>query len=709
MDRSLVGPGGYGIGCVVWFLQTSPTPNAMFGFHPADFIIALLYIAAVFFLGARSAKRSPQTQEGFFLAGRKLGKVYQFFLNFGNSTDANGAVSTASLVYQQGVSGVWLAFQMIFLNPYYWFMNVWFRRVRLVTTADLFEDRLGSRGLAHFYALFQCLTAVVITIGFGNLITYKISTALIVKPETSWTAAERSSVECHRELQRYEERLKSTPLTSLPAADRSRLEVLREQKARGELHSAITPLSPVVFYLAYTLIVGAYVVLGGMAATATNEILQSLLIVVFSGMLIPLGLQAAGGMHALADRVPAAMFELLRPDGASRGITGFVLLGILANTLVLINGVPGNMPIYGSARDEFAARFGGVSGTFAKRLMIIMWAFSGLVAIALFQGPSALSDPDEAWGVMSRHLLGPGLLGLMVVGILAANMSTVAAQAISVSALFVRNIYAPLRKHVTDQECVLVGRMTIVVALALGILAALSMDDVFLMLQFMLTINVPFGAAILLMFLWRRLTTRAVWTAVIVAVIVNTFAPIVLVRLDAVRTHMPLLVRTQDEAGRFEPVYFESVVRTRPADEASSLIGSGRFHTELWLLKHVGVPVETMSPSNRFAARLLMAVVIPFLLLIGISLVTPMPDRRHVDLFYGKMKTPVGPTPAEEQASLEATAHDPHRFDHLKLFPRSNWELTRWDRVDTVGFFACCAISGGIVLLFWGLLRLAAP
>ena len=46
-------------------------------------------------------------------------------------------------------------------------MNHWFRRVRLVTMADLFEDRLGSKGLARFYALFQSLSAMFVVIGFG--------------------------------------------------------------------------------------------------------------------------------------------------------------------------------------------------------------------------------------------------------------------------------------------------------------------------------------------------------------------------------------------------------------------------------------------------------------------------------------------------------------------------------------------------------------
>ena len=62
---------------------------------------------------------------------------------------------TASLVYQNGVSGVWLSLQTLFMPLFFWFMNAWFRRVRLVTVADLFEDRFGTRTLARFYAQFQ--------------------------------------------------------------------------------------------------------------------------------------------------------------------------------------------------------------------------------------------------------------------------------------------------------------------------------------------------------------------------------------------------------------------------------------------------------------------------------------------------------------------------------------------------------------------------
>jgi solute:Na+ symporter, SSS family len=678
----------------------------MLGIHLLDLAVILSYLVLVIYLGHRASRGQSQNQEGYFLAGRKLGKVYQFFLNFGNATDANGAVSSASMVYQQGVSGVWLGFQLIFLNPYYWFMNTWFRRVRLVTTADLFEDRLGSRRLAGFYALFQSLAAMFVVIGFGNLVTYKISAALVVKPEAQWSSAEQSAVEGYRQMHVFEQAARVAPLAE---EDHVQLTVLREQYARGELKSYITALAPLPFYLIYTLIVGIYVIMGGMAATAVNEVLQSVIIVAFSIILIPTGFAAIGGFEQLAERVPAAMFELVGRDASIQQFTGLSLFALFLVALVQINGIIGNMGISGSARNEYAARFGAVAGTYAKRLMFILWAFTGLIAIALFQGTEALSDPDLVWGTLSRRLLGPGLLGLMITGVLAANMSTVAAQTVSISALFVRNVYRPLRPHLTELKAVQVGRWAMFVALGTGVLAASMMDSVFSALVLVQTVNVPFGAAVMLMFFWRRLTVAGTWIGLALAISLNVLGPFVLAQWPSLRTHETLVTRVEDGLGRPQAVYFENVIRTIPGDLESPLIGRGRLHLELVTLRMMGFGVEEMTGGGRFAARFFFNALSPFVLLIGFSLVTRPPERARVDQFFGKMKTVVGATAQQDAAELEATRQNPHRFDDRKLFPRSSWEFTKWNRVDTIGFLICCAISGAIILLFVSLLRLAAP
>ncbi len=678
------------------------------GLHLIDLLVILAYLAVVIQVGRR-ASAAARSEEGYFLAGRRLGKAYQFFLNFGNATDANGAVSTASFVYQKGASGVWLSLQTLFMNPYYWFMNPWFRRVRLVTVADLFEDRFGARGLARFYAIFQIVATVVVIIGFGNLVGYKVTSSLLVKPETEWTSVERASVEGFREYRALERALVEGPLDEAGVA---RLDVLRAKKARGELRSFVSWLDSRAglwgYYLLYSLVVGAYIVMGGLEAAAVNEAFQGILIVAFSVILIPFGLHAIGGWGGLAERVPPEMFDLLG-GSASGGIGGAELFGIFLISIVQIHGIIGNMSVAGSARNEFAARFGAVSGTYAKRVMIILWAFCGLIAIALYQGADQLSDPDSAWGSMALRLLGPGFLGLMMAGLLAANMSTIAAQTMAVSALFTRNVYRYLAPAATSAQMVRTGRWAIVAILGGGICAAAAMDDVYGVLQLMLTVNVPFGAAVLLIFFWRRLTAPAVWVAVVLSALLNIVGPSVLApRIDAL-ARSPALTRQVEHDGRPVPVYFDTVVREDPADPGSALLGRKRLHLELLVLERLGLDVAALTPSGRNAARYLFDAVFPFVVLIAVSLVTRAPERRRIDLFFGKMKTPVGATPELEEAAMVETGRDPARFDHLKLFGRaSSWEFARWDRVDAIGFVACLAVSFAILAAFWSVLRLAA-
>jgi solute:Na+ symporter, SSS family len=581
----------------------------------------------------------------------------------------------------------------LFMNPYYWFMNAWFRRVRLVTTAELFEDRFGSKSLARFYAIFQIFATVIVIIGFGNLVSYKVTSSLLVKPEAEWSQVERASVEGYQQLKQMEAALAAQGAAGLTPEQQLRLDQLREQNNRGELRSYISyldsPWGKWGYYLCYTAVVGTYIVMGGLAAAAVNEAFQGVLIVIFSFMLIPFGLSAIGGWDQLAERVPEANFQLL----SEGGIGAWELGGILLVSIIQIHGIIGNMSVAGSAKDEFAARFGAVSGTYAKRIMIILWAFCGLIAIALYQGTLTLSDPDSAWGTMALMLLMPGLLGLMMAGLLAANMSTIAAQTMAVSALFVRNVYRYVFPDTTEAGMVKAGRWSIVVILLSGVVAAANMTDVYSVVQLLLTVNVPFGAAVVLIFFWRRLTASAVWAAVVLSALLNIIFP------SWIGPNLPVFNRsealTQEvdlPSGRRVPVYFANIIRENPADPTSTRIGRERLHLELVVLNAVGFNG-----------------IFPFVVLLLTSYFTRRPEERRIDLFFGKMKTPVIPDAERDAAEMELTRQNPHRFAHTKLFgPKSNWEFGKWDKVDTIGFIACLGISFGILAAFWYVLRLAS-
>ncbi len=674
----------------------------MSGIHTIDLLIIAAYLGGILYLGKRSS-HTTGSEEGFFLAGRKLGKLYQFFLNFGNATDANGAVSTATLVYQQGASGVWLAFQTIFMNPYYWFMNVWFRRVRLVTVAELFEERLSSHNLSKIYALYQ-VCYVCLFIGWGNLVGYNVTASLLPKPESAWTVEEQRQVEQYREFRGLE---KLAPSGSLSAEQKTRLVQLNDLYSRHELRSYISYLKPWMFYLGFTLVVGFYLWMGGMTGTARNEIFQGVLIVTFSILLIPFGFSALGGVGPLRERVPHDMLQLLGAPG-TEAVSWYSLVAITLVSIVQINGIQGNMGVSGSARNEYAARFGAVSGTYAKRLMIIMWAFVGLIGLGLYWGDQRLAEPDMLWGRLSRQLLAPGLFGLMLAGLLAAMMSNIATNSMASSALFVRNVYTYLAPGRTDKQGVKVGRLTIVVVLVAGMFVALTMNDVVSFIRVMLTVNAPWGAAILLMFFWRKLSRAAVWWCVGLSAVVFVVLPFTVQFSHTLSTDPALIAFTQPAKVRPVPMYFDRVVHQDPFDLSSPLVGGGRFNLEAWTLSKAGLNLTHMTGRDLQSVQFFFAAIFPFIVLAIASLLTRPPPQDKVDWFFGKMKTPVGATPEFEAAAMEETRRNPHRFDQTKLFPRSSWEWTKWDKTDTVGFLICLGVSGGIIAMFWFLLRLVA-
>jgi len=622
--------------------------NSPFGIPWADLAVIVAYLAIVVIVGMRAA--AAKTEEGFFLAGRKLGKVYQFFLNFGNACDANGAVSTASVVYQQGISGIWISFQTVFMNPYYWFMATWFRRVRLVTNGDLFEDRFDSKSLASFYAVYQIGVAIVL-IAFGNFVGYKVTSALLGHD-----------------------------------------------------------FGPVPFYILYTAVVAVYIVSGGLAAAAANQALQGTLIVIFSCLLIPSGLRATGGWHELAHRIPAGMLELFGGTARSQ-FTGWAVTAVVLVSLIQMHSVLSQMTILGAARNEFAARFGMTSGTYAKRLMIVLWAFVGLIAIALFSGPNRLADPDTVWGAASRRLLGPGIRGLMVAGILAADMSSLAAQTVTVAGLFVRNLYGHSRPGRTGAQGVGAARGAVVIVLILSVLVATLMNNLKSVMLLILYGNVGFGAAIFMVFNWRRLTAAAVWACVVSSLIVGLVVPFGAQLVPAISTSSQFVqVSTVFQDGRPEavPLYFDSVSSRAPGDPAATPKGHGRFNFELYLLKCLGLRVERLSAGGILAAQFFFDGLFPFAVLVVVSHLTPGADPSRVCRFYGKMKTPVGATPELESWAMEETARDPSRFDHLKLFPGSQWEFCRWTREDALGFLICCGVSSAILGGFWLTVRALA-
>src|SRR5690606_8177389 len=115
--------------------------------------------------------------------------------------------------------------------------------------------------------------------------------------------------------------------------------------------------------------------------------------------------------------------------------------------------------------------------------------------------------------------------------------------------------------------------------------------------QLLLTVNVPFGAAVMLIFFWRKLTATAVWATVVISALFNIITPsLIAPNLDAV-TRNAVLTQQVDFNGRPVPVFFDTVVREDLSDPASPFVGQKRLHLELVVLDKLGLDVAALSPS----------------------------------------------------------------------------------------------------------------
>src|SRR5687767_9103155 len=488
------------------------------GLHCIAVLILLTYIITVLIIG-KIFSHGVKGEKDFFLDGRSLGRRLQFFLSFGNMTDPGQATTTASSVYRQGAGGAWLALITLFLTPYYWFMNVWFRRVRLTTMADLFQDRFGSRFLATLYAITMLMIAVVGVIAGGNVMALKTLQPLMVRDPAIYTVAEKQIVADYHEFSELRKERQTTALTGERAR---RYDVLNDFYKRGTLQPYITYLRPATFYLVSTGLVAVFIMLGGLKASAVVDAIQAILVVVISTILIPFGLWKIGGVDALHEKVPAVMFNLFGGDIASE-YTWYSIAALLLVQLIGIAGSQHHMTISGSAKDEMAARLGAVTGGFSKRFVTIAWAYCGLIALALF-GP-ALSDPDQAWGLMTRELLPVGLIGIMITGILGGKIALLGAQSVVLSGLVVKNLYEPLFPGRSERHYMVVARVAVPVLLACGVLVGLFLNSIIAIMKFAIVLLLVWGVPITLLFIWRRVTETAVRIQVIATLILIAVIP----------------------------------------------------------------------------------------------------------------------------------------------------------------------------------------
>jgi SSS family solute:Na+ symporter len=123
-----------------------------------------------------------------------------------------------------------------------------------------------------------------------------------------------------------------------------------------------------------------------------------------------------------------------------------------------------------SGRDMKQSRRGAIFGAYLKLTPVFIFLIPGMIAYALNQkGLIVLSGNDAAFSTMVKELLPIGFKGIVIGGILAALMSSLASLFNSSAMLFTIDFYKKYKPNEAEKHYVLVGRIATATIVLLGI------------------------------------------------------------------------------------------------------------------------------------------------------------------------------------------------------------------------------------------------
>ncbi|MEY3608541.1 MAG: hypothetical protein RLZZ447_1329 [Verrucomicrobiota bacterium] len=386
--------------------------------HPVDAAIVGAYFLLVTVFGVWAGRRRIRTADALFLADREATWPLIGASMFSANISSQQFVGQAGLAYTIGLAAG--SFQLIgaacFALLAVFFVDVYLG-LRLRTAPEFFERRYGT-GARLFVA----------GINVVMIVAANLATALYAG---------------------------ATVLSGVVGAD-------------------VAPFGAAV--LAIAAAAGAYAVLGGLRSVLWTDLVQTALLVAGGITTLVAALTAAGGWAAVRDAHDASgrsLWSVVQPwDHA------FGWLPLLTGALIL--GVHGHCTDHDyvqralAARSRFHAKMGALFAAFLKLVALLAIAAPGVVAAKLLPG---LAHPDRAYVELVNTYLPPGWKGLVLAGLLASILGTVAAGLAAAAAMLTLDFAVRLRPGLSERGRVRLGRGLMVLLLLIGAALAPGIRD----------------------------------------------------------------------------------------------------------------------------------------------------------------------------------------------------------------------------------------
>jgi SSS family solute:Na+ symporter len=251
---------------------------------------------------------------------------------------------------------------------------------------------------------------------------------------------------------------------------------------------------------------GLYTIMGGMRAVAYTEALQTYILIIGSILLTIFGIHALGGWSTLREIAGSEMFNLWKPlvptgiEGSWAPVKEAGKMAWYFNDNYPWLGMLFCAPIIGlwywttdqyivqralGAPNEREARRGSIAASYLKLLPVFIFIIPGIIFFALAKsghipalqnelfaadGTLMRDNAQKAFPLLVAYVLPVGIRGIVVAGLLAALMSSLAGVFNASSTLFTIDFYSRLKRNVSQHQLVWVGRMATTVMVFIAIM-----------------------------------------------------------------------------------------------------------------------------------------------------------------------------------------------------------------------------------------------
>ena len=227
-----------------------------------------------------------------------------------------------------------------------------------------------------------------------------------------------------------------------------------------------------------------YTILGGLWAVAITDAIQFFMMCITLAVAVPLALGKVGGYEWLEANLDPGYFQFFGDLPI-----WLVLIYVMTGLSVLVE--PAFYQRIFSAKSAKSVRNAMLFG-------IILWGSYdwAVTAIAMAAKGAALQGilpmdvhPNEALLRIAVLSLPTGLVGLFIVGVLAAEMSTVDSYCLVAGSNLSYDIYKPrAKKNVTDEQLIKMTRIGVVISWVLGYIVAFYFDRMLALWVFLSTL-----------------------------------------------------------------------------------------------------------------------------------------------------------------------------------------------------------------------------